>query len=353
MHIRGLTVYVTDNKGNHLPEWGTQRLRQCTDGEKTSAYIQSTTGVQFQVSVQPDIPVIEYDSLDSKCTAIRPCADSEGREGELQQNSKYSKERIISSSPMRRQERPKGPPDYSFLASLYLDGRSRPERRVIVYTDPADPDFNAPSGKVSFRHRWVSSRDGSIAEHAWVFKENAIENVLDRLTLAGSECGLEEMGAEEITAALEHSGLASADDSCAEKNKVGQIVLEIRRVVLGTKTYDANYRSKHREGQDDDIDMNGINSNITHAAGFLYNKKLAPTTLRVVDYWDYNPQEGNWAIFQFFYRSAGTLLQSYNTLYSTYDSSGGPQDFPAFRGRIFRVQSLLLHVRLMSMEHDV
>lgn len=60
--LRGVTIHVTDHKGKELAEWGVQRLRQSTvKGEKVSAYIQSTTGVQFQVSVQPRIPFVHVD----------------------------------------------------------------------------------------------------------------------------------------------------------------------------------------------------------------------------------------------------------------------------------------------------
>lgn len=55
--LKGVTVHVTDHKGNDFVEWGVQHLRQQAGKcEKVSAYIQSTTDVQFRVSVQPRIP---------------------------------------------------------------------------------------------------------------------------------------------------------------------------------------------------------------------------------------------------------------------------------------------------------
>lgn len=62
-------------------------------------------------------------------------------------------------------------PPYALLTSLYLDGRRLPERKVVVYLDPDDEDFSDPNGKVSFKHRWVQADDGTMTEHAWVFKE--------------------------------------------------------------------------------------------------------------------------------------------------------------------------------------
>lgn len=60
--LRGVTVHVTDHKGKEFAEWGIQRQRQNTgEGEKVSAYIQSTTGVHFHVSLKPQIPFVDAD----------------------------------------------------------------------------------------------------------------------------------------------------------------------------------------------------------------------------------------------------------------------------------------------------
>ncbi len=65
--LRGVTVHVTDHKGEELAEWGVQRLRQSTGkGEKVSAYIQSNTGIQFHVSLQPQIPFVDVDHPESR-----------------------------------------------------------------------------------------------------------------------------------------------------------------------------------------------------------------------------------------------------------------------------------------------
>ena len=62
-------------------------------------------------------------------------------------------------------------PPYSFVASLYIDGRQNPERRKIVYLDQDQSDFPHPHGKISFESRRVQSGDGTMTEHIWVFKE--------------------------------------------------------------------------------------------------------------------------------------------------------------------------------------
>ena len=61
--IRGISVHVTDPLGDNLQEWGVQHLRKHTKGERVSAYIQSTADASFQVSVQPELPFIDPDTL--------------------------------------------------------------------------------------------------------------------------------------------------------------------------------------------------------------------------------------------------------------------------------------------------
>lgn len=232
-------------------------------------------------------------------------AGSEDRSTE--ERKKHGKANLALSSPLRGQEDYDKVPEYGFIASLFLDGRETPERKVIVYLDPADKDFARPDGKVFFKHRWVQSKDGTMTENAWVFKEKAIESVFDRLMIATSQARNEGHDEDSIIEAMQFSGLGGEDDYGAEQSKVGQIVVELKRVILGDKKYDRHYRSKHQEGQDDDIDMAGMKPDVTHATGFAYRSTIAPSPLRVVDYWDYKPEEGCWATFQFFYRSAGTL----------------------------------------------
>ncbi len=70
--LRGITVHVTDHEGKELEEWGVHRLRQNTGkSEKVSAYIQSDTGVQFHVSVQPRIPFVDVDDPESESEVDR------------------------------------------------------------------------------------------------------------------------------------------------------------------------------------------------------------------------------------------------------------------------------------------
>jgi len=109
-----------------------------------------------------------------------------------------------------------------------------------------------------------------------------------------------------IIEAMQSSGIGSEDDVGAEHSTVGQIVVELRRVILGDLKYDNNYRSKHQAGDGDNIDMAGMKADVTHATGFASRNTIATSPVQVVDYWKYKPEEGIWATFQFFYRSAGT-----------------------------------------------
>lgn len=132
--------------------------------------------------------------------------------------------------------------------------------------DPTDKDFSSPDGKVAFKHRWVQSADGRITEHAWVFKEKAIETVFDKMMIAGTEASVGVRDDDALIKAMESSVLDTQRKTETE-SKVGQIVVELRRVALGEKRTEVNFRPRHQEGQEEDIDMEGAPQDITHATG--------------------------------------------------------------------------------------
>ena len=213
--------------------------------------------------------------------------------------------RVSYSSPIRHLQESDEKPRYSLLATFYLDGRSKPERRIIVYTDPADKGFNAPYGKVCFGHRWIQSRKGSITEHAWVFKEKAIESVFDRLMISNPQVHSKDSDENTIAEAIEASAIDRDEWLRDEKSQIGQIVVEVKRVTPGEKRYDSNYRSKHQEDLDEDIDVDEAKPDVTHATGSLIGTPLPRLQFEWWIIGNYKPGEGLWATFQFFYRSAG------------------------------------------------
>ncbi len=153
------------------------------------------------------------------------------------------------------------PPKFSFLATLYLDGRRVPERQLVLYLDPDDSDFAWPDGKHTFKNRWVSCEDGAMKEVVWVFKDRAIETAFQKMVIHTTE-----QDDDLLTESLE--GTRTSEEILPEeKNKCGQIVVKISRVVLWSKWNNRNYRSRHREGIVDEVDMGGLQSGVTHAAG--------------------------------------------------------------------------------------
>lgn len=106
-----------------------------------------------------------------------------------------------------------------------------------------------------------------IHEHAWVFKDIGIESILDKMALTSEN---DPMAANEEDAcidALGRAGICHEDDMTREENhKTGQIEVEITRIVLGRKRVDSDFRPKHREGEDENLDMGKIKSEITHTA---------------------------------------------------------------------------------------
>lgn len=105
-----------------------------------------------------------------------------------------------------------------------------------------------------------------MTEHAWVFKEKAIETVFDKLMIAGSHTNVEDRDDDALIKAMESSSF-DAQEKTEKESKVGQIVVEFRRVLLGRKRSEGNYSSHHQEGQDEDIGIEGIPRDVTHATG--------------------------------------------------------------------------------------
>ncbi len=195
-------------------------------------------------------------------------------------------------------------PPYGFIAALYLDGRVQPERKAIIYTDPDDSDFHRPDGKVFIRSRMVQLKDGRIVEHAWAFKEKAIECVFDKLNLKDPQNDSDESA---LVNALLSSQLNATDED-QDKNRIGQILVEIRRVKLGPSYTDRKYETRFKEGQDDDVDMNELQGDITHRTGLVRKGTLPQYEVenpRIVQYRPWKLGEGLYASFLFFYRSRG------------------------------------------------
>ena len=135
-HLRGVTVHITDCRGKNLPEWGIQYLRQGIGGRKVSAYVQSTTDVVFQISLQPNVPFTEStpsaDITGSKIfkNDFKHLTTASEDLSSTQNNKEKTKDAL--SSPVRVSTTPQSHsgPGFAFLAILYIDGRSIPERKI-------------------------------------------------------------------------------------------------------------------------------------------------------------------------------------------------------------------------------
>ena len=57
-----------------------------------------------------------------------------------------------------------------------------------------------------------------------------------------------------------------------ESKKIGQIEVTIMRITIGKKKIDRHYRPKHQEGEDDDVDMERINSELCHTTASVPQK---------------------------------------------------------------------------------
>ncbi|KAI9791656.1 MAG: hypothetical protein M1835_000207 [Candelina submexicana] len=344
--IRDITVRVTSSSGEDLKEWGVQAMRK---HNRTSCYIQAETDMAFRVSIQPKIPYVSADTAAAHVYGTRrrgstrpgffdmedeweeyesddlPLSDSEYYSKPLSNRRsspgrKHSKSeprgqaRTSTSSIATRNFKKVPAPEFHLLASLYIDGRSKPERRVVVYLDPEDDDFNAPEGKVSFKSRWVQGRDGRLQEHTWLFKDVGIETVFDKMLISGKRSASDTIykrDEEDLIAAMNCTDIEGEGIDKNQKVKAGQIVVTLQRIKLGEKWEDRHYRAGHKEGEGEDVDMEGAEKDVTHTTGFGRARPIGSNSVRVVAYTPYNEIEGIYASFQFFYRSEG-ILQRFN-----------------------------------------
>lgn len=373
--LRGLNVRVTDVEGHVFDEWGVQQLRK---QNKISAYIKSKSEEAFRITIQPDIPFLGSEDFLARDVhdnagegnSANPNARSKSLDyfsrpssrykhhlgtscnrGPFQQSSpssssKYeqfkkrpydTKKEVLPPIKGQSSDRHIVHPPFDLLASLYLDGRQTPERRVIVYLNPRHHDFPQPDGKIRFRARLAQGENGSLVEHAWVFKDVGIETVFDKMLISESRNradGANQPHDDATATAMNAAGLgAGSNIKNDEKGGIGQIVVIVQRIIVGVKWSEENYRPRHRYGQADDINMNDLSNDITHTAKYAkrifstdiqdvdeirhtYTKTIAAGPISMVDYRPYVIGEGSYAIFQFFYRSQGLRLLPISSYFS-------------------------------------
>ncbi|KAI9814339.1 MAG: hypothetical protein M1832_005919 [Thelocarpon impressellum] len=334
--LRDITVHVTDQDGGVLKEWGTQTMRR---RNQATSYIRAETDMTFRVSVQPKIPYVARDVAAAHDYHTRSRGDN--RPGRFIMEDEFEDDegnvRAGPSAGLRRSRRARSalegtprikregseppatlsssrdkhipPPNFHFLASLFLDGREKAERKVVVYLDPNDEDFSHPDGRVYLKTRWAESTSGDLVERGWVFKDVGIETMFDKLLISGQRRAGETVQKRDedfLIDAMSVTDIGDEPEQRPQSSEAGKIVVTIQRIKLGEKWNDAHYHAKHREGEDDDVDMEGATKDVTHTAGFSAARRLGMKTVRVVAYSPYQG-EGNFAKFTFFYRSEEKL----------------------------------------------
>ena len=73
-----------------------------------------------------------------------------------------------------------------------------------------------------------------------------------------------------MIAAMKRAGIsAEFDVEKEERKKIGQIEVQIMRVVLGKKTIDYQFRPRHQEGDNEDAHMEETDPQVTHTTGLV------------------------------------------------------------------------------------
>jgi hypothetical protein len=277
-----------------LREWGRQTLK---GAEKISTYVESRTSKRFYVTIKPKIPYKYKCSEWKKKSGPRqsktclppkkedPIKVKEEPEDDVDMMSspptkddmvkiKEESEDDYDTKPFLpvKQSNPRHPdaPPYDLLASIYLDGREKPERQSIIYLDPYDLDYaDSSEGEIKMSTRLYQSRDGQMRELSWVFQDVGIEAMFDKLQLGGEDSNRMGQDEEDLVKAMNSTNLQDASDFQKERRKPGQIVVTIERIVTVAKYRDPQFRPSHTEDEMMDVSMEGADKTITHTAGYV------------------------------------------------------------------------------------
>lgn len=217
--LAGIDVHVVTGQDQHkAPEHGVQYIRGKT---QVSAYIESQTGQPFKVSVQPSYPFYSYEKESTHTYGTRiPAA---GR--------------------------------FGLLASIYIDGRSKPEMRRVIYLDPKHQDFTPLA--VSLKGRVATDANGNPIRLAWVFEDAwGLETVFGRM-------------------AVDRGTVRGGDDT---RSKMGLIRVVLERVKpIGVV---AGFQPNPMDTEGRDASMGEVDREITHTTGYR-NLSLDVTELMV------------------------------------------------------------------------
>ena len=137
---------------------------------------------------------------------------------------------------------------------------------MIIYLDPYNSNFIEES---QFRARFAEGRDGNLREQFWVFKEVGVETIFDKMLISGERQSSEKVYKREeddLLAAMNAYGMDDEDQIKRDEDTgAGKIVVTFERVTLGDSYVDYDYRAKHHEDQDMDVDRKA--NDITHTTG--------------------------------------------------------------------------------------
>lgn len=224
MKFKDVSVCVKTEDGT-LQEYGE---RPGFQPNSRYCYIEAQNNVSFKITLKPEIP--------------------------------YPFNEHGEGSSQRRKARDT-PVPFHYLASLHLDGRSRPERRTIVYLDSKHPEFRQPSGQASLARTWCRGSDGTLLEKSWYFREVGIEAMLKSLQLSGGPqdaANASEAEENELLALFDRTSLTSESNVEGEdRQHVGKIEVVFHRVTLGSLKFIQDYDPKREDGEDEGISIDG------------------------------------------------------------------------------------------------
>ena len=209
-------------------------------------------------------------------------------------------------------------PPFDLTASVYIDGRSKPECRQVIYLDPSHPKYD-PAGFV-FKGRWVAPPGDSgnktrrgipdavphIGIRDWVFTDVGIDVLMSRMGMIEPNGTLEiDPTMSDLTSSLK----SSVNVSTAERPKPGQIEVRVRRILAGEPRSDQALKPYHYAGDEEVADANSIGDDCTHTTKLRASTSGKSIKLNTIPWAYYKSGEDLYARFTFNYMSRAKLVK--------------------------------------------
>jgi hypothetical protein len=296
--FKGFTVHVTNDQGERLEEYNIlcHGSRTRTKHSTCTCYIESKAGQAFRIAIDPFGIVSKGYSPPPSTIPGHDHYDGLAVSAEGQ-----PREPIPTPSGTEEGQVPEtfdeGPDAIHYLATLYMDGRPKPDNSVIIYTDSAHPYYEKIT--VMRRHWDWDPVDEQLKDCTWAFKDVGIEHIMAQLTVDTDEGDVDDDIAEIL------QKLVLDDENSEEMSKIGCIEVTLEQVRVHKE---AEY-TPHLLVEGDAVPKKTeVTNGISHIVE-RRREKLSNVNVSSVHYSSIEEGAPPYAKFTFFYRKANVLAK--------------------------------------------